>query len=163
LLISSTGVDTVDVSLLMAVIWAGAATGSLLAGRAARLGPRLYAGLLCCAAALMAAGALWPHPVGVVPLAGAFGVFQLTTVVADVRLQDRISGPARATVTSLAGMSTDVVTLVVYGSYAALAEFGGHPAAFAILMLPYALVAVILTTSSWRRAASRRRMPQTEA
>jgi MFS family permease len=149
LLIGSTGVDTVAVSLLMVVVWAGAATGGLLAGRAARLGPRSLAGLLCCAAALMATGALLHHPVGVVPLAAAFGIFQLTTVVADARLQDGISGPARATVTSLAGMSTDVVTLVVYGSYAALAEIGGHPCAFTILMLPYALVAVILATRSW--------------
>ena len=43
-----------------------------------------------------------------------------STVVADARLQDSISGPARATVTSLAGMSTDVATVAVYGSYAAL-------------------------------------------
>jgi hypothetical protein len=76
---------------------------------------------------------------------------------------EAISGPARATVTSLAGMSTDVVTLGVYGSYAALAEIGGHSGAFTILMLPYVLVAVILATSSWRRAASRRRMAQTKA
>jgi MFS family permease len=144
LLIGSSGVDTVDVSLLMVVIWAGAATGGLLAGRAARLGRRSLAGLLCCAATLMAVGAMLHHPVGVVPLAAAFGIFQLTTVVADARLQDSISGPARATVTSLAGMSTDVVTVVVYGSYAALAEIGGHPGAFTILMLPYLLVAVVL-------------------
>ena len=97
------------------------------------------------------------HPVGVLPLAAAFSIFQLATVVADTRLQNSISGPARATVTSLAGMSTDVGTLVVYGSYAALAEIGGHPGAFAALMLPYMFVAVILATNRWRRAASRDR------
>jgi MFS family permease len=144
MLIGSTGVDTVEVSLLMVVIWAGAATGGLLAGRAARIGKRSLAGLLCCAAGLMAVGALLHHPVGVVPLTAAFGIFQLTTVVADARLQESISGPARATVTSLAGMSTDVVTMLVYGSYAALAEISGHPGAFTILMLPYVVVAVIL-------------------
>jgi MFS family permease len=154
LLIDSTGVDTVDVSLLMVVIWAGAAAGGLLAGRAARLGTRSLAGLLCCAAVLMATGALVHHPIGVVPLAAAFGAFQLTTVVADARLQDSISGPARATVTSLAGMSTDVMTLVVYGSYPTLAQIGGHPGAFTVLMLPYVLVAVIVATSG--------RMQQTE-
>jgi MFS family permease len=162
LLIGSTGGDAVDVSLLMVVIWAGAAAGGLLAGRAARLATRSLAVLICCAAALMTTGALVGHPLGVVPLAAAFGIFQLTTVVVDARLQDSISGPARATVTSLAGMSTDVVTLVVYGSYAALVEIGGHRGAFAILMVPYALVAVILATSSCRRAALRRRMQQTE-
>jgi MFS family permease len=125
LLIGSTGVDTVDVSLLMVVIWAGAAAGGVLAGRATRLGSRSLAGLLCCAAVLMATGALLRHPVGVIPLAAAFGIFQLTTVVADARLQDSISGPARAT-----------VTLAVYGSYAALSDIGGHPGAFTVLMLP---------------------------
>ena len=43
-------------------------------------------------------------------------------------------------------MSTDVVTLVIYGSYAALAEIGGHRGAFTILMLPYIVVAAILAT-----------------
>jgi hypothetical protein len=95
LLIGSIGVDTVDVSLLMVVIWAGAATGGLLAGRAARLGTRSLAWLLCCGAALMTTGALSDHPARVVPLAAAFGVFQLVTVVADARLQDSISGPAK--------------------------------------------------------------------
>jgi MFS family permease len=151
LLIGSTGVDTVDVSLLMVVIWAGAAAGGLLAGRAARLGSRALAGLLWCAATLMTAGALVHHPAGVIPLAVAFGIFQLTTVVADARLQDSISGPARATVTSFAGMSTDGVTLVIYGSYAALAEIGGHPGAFTALMLPYLVVAVILATRQTER------------
>ena len=154
LLIGSTGVDAAEVSLLMVVIWAGAAAGGLLAGPAARLGTRSLAWLLCCGAALMATGALSNRPVGVLGLAAAFGIFQLVTVVADTRLQGSISGPARATVTSLAGMSTDVVTLVVYGSYAALAEIGGHRGAFAVLMLPYLLVAVILATSRWRRAAN---------
>jgi hypothetical protein len=135
----------------MVVVWAGAATGGLLAGRASRLGARSLAGLICCAAALMVAGALVDHPLGVAALAAAFGVFQLITVVADTRLQDSISGPARATVTSLAGMSTDVVTLAVYGSYAALAEIGGHRGAFPILMVPYAVVAMTLVTS--RRTA----------
>jgi MFS family permease len=154
-LIGSTGVGTVDVSLLMVVIWAGAAAGGLLAGRAARLGARSLAGLLCCAAALMATGALSHHPAGVVPLAAAFGIFQLTTVVADARLQDSISGPARATVTSVAGMSTDVVTLVVYGSYAALTEIGGHPTAFTALMLPYLVIAAILTTIQFKHLTGR--------
>jgi hypothetical protein len=99
----------------------------------------------------MVAGALVDHPLGVAALAAAFGVFQLITVVADTRLPDSISGPARATVTSLAGMSTDVVTLAVYGSYAALAEIGGHRGAFPILMVPYAVVAMTLVTS--RRTA----------
>lgn len=148
LLIESGGVSASDVALLMVVIWAGAAVGGLLAGRAARLSSTALARLICCGAALMAAGALARHPIGVVALAAAFGVFQLATVVADTRLQASISGPARATVTSLAGMSTDVVTLAVYGSYAALVDIGGHGGAFALLGLPYLLVAAWLRRSA---------------
>jgi MFS family permease len=151
LLIGSTGVDAVKVSLLMVVIWAGAATGGLLASRAARLGTRSLAVLIFCAAALMATGALVDHPAGVVPLAAASGIFQLTTVVADTRLQDSITGPARATVTSLAGMSTDVATLAVYGSYAALADVCGHGGAFAILALPYLVVSLWLSAGLMTR------------
>ena len=148
LLIESGGVSASDVALLMVVIWAGAAAGGLLAGWGARLSSTALAGLICCGAALMAAGALSEHPTRLVALAAAFGVFQLATVVADTRLQEAISGPARATVTSLAGMSTDVATLAVYGSYAALTDIGGHGGAFAMLALPYLAVAAWLRRSA---------------
>ena len=141
LLIASGGVSAAHVSLLMVVIWAGASAGGLAAGRAARWGSTTLAVLICSGAMLMAAGALSGHPLGVVAIAAAFGIFQCVTVVADARLQDSITGPARATVTSLAGMSTDVVTLAVYGSYAALVDLGGHGVAFALLTLPYLAIA----------------------
>lgn len=99
----------------------------------------------------MAAGALSRHPAGVLALAAAFGVFQCATIVADTRLQDSITGPARATVTSLAGMSTDVATLAVYSSYAALVELSGHPGAFALLMLPYLTIAFWLRSDGLKR------------
>jgi MFS family permease len=153
LLIESTGADVADVALLMVVIWAGAAAGGLLAGRAGSLGARSLAVLICCGAGLMAAGALSGDPLGVVPIAAAFGVFQLVTIVADTRLQDSITGPARATVTSLAGMSTDVATLFVYASYAAMAGIGGHGGAFALFMLPYVGMSLWLFVT--RRLTSR--------
>jgi predicted MFS family arabinose efflux permease len=148
LLIESGGASASDVALLMVVIWTGAAVGGLLAGRAAQLSSTALAGLICCGAMLMAAGALSRHPLGVLALAAAFGIFQLATVVADTRLHNSITGPARATVTSLAGMSTDVATLAIYGSYAALVDVGGHPGAFALLALPYLAVAVWLRRSA---------------
>lgn len=142
LLIESGGVSAADVSLLMVVVWAGASAGGLAAGRVARWGSTAFAALVGVGAVLMAAGALTQHPLGVVALAAAFGVFQCATIVADARLQNSIAGPARATVTSLAGMSTDVATLAVYGSYAALVDLSGHPGAFALLMLPYLAMAL---------------------
>jgi hypothetical protein len=144
LLVESTGVSDAAVALLMVVIWAGAAAGGLLAGRAARIRSRTLAGLICCGAALLAAGALADHLAGVVAVAAGFGIFQLATIVSDTRLQESITGPERATVTSLAGMSTDIATLVVYGSYAALADIGGHGGAFAMLALPYVAISLWL-------------------
>lgn len=141
LLIESGDVTAADVSLLMVVIWAGASAGGLAAGRVARWGSTAHAALLCFGAVVMAAGALSGHPAGVIGLAASFGIFQCLAIVADTRLQNSITGPARATVTSLAGMSTDVATLAVYGSYAALVDLSGHPGAFALLMLPYLGVA----------------------
>lgn len=68
LLLASTGATDSDVALLMVVVWAGAAAGGLLAGRAGRVGALRLALLICCGAVLLAAGALASHPSGVVPL-----------------------------------------------------------------------------------------------
>lgn len=150
LLIESGGVAASDVALLMTVVWAGAAAGGLLAGRAAGLGSAGLARLLAGGAVLMVLGALSRHPSGVVALAAAFGAFQMATVVADARLQHSITGPARATVTSLAGMSTDVAIVGVYASYAVLADLGGHGGAFALLSLPYVVIALWLRLARLR-------------
>lgn len=75
LLIESGGVSAADVSLLMVVVWAGASAGGLAAGRVARWGSTAFAALVGVGAVLMAAGALTQHPLGVVALAAAFGVF----------------------------------------------------------------------------------------
>ena len=53
-------------------------------------------------------------------------------MLADVRLQARISGPGRATVTSAAGMATDLTIIAFYGGYAVLAGAAGHAVAFAV-------------------------------
>jgi MFS family permease len=144
LLVESIGASDTAVALLMVVVWAGAAAGGLLAGRAARIHSRKFAGLICCGAALLGLGALADHLAGVVAVAAAFGIFQLATIVADARLQDSIMGPARATVTSLAGMTTEVATVLVYGTYAALADIGGHGGAFAMLAMPYVAISLWL-------------------
>jgi MFS family permease len=153
LLILDTGVAAATVPLLLLVIWTAATVGSLLAGRAARLRTPWFVAILVTAAILMAGGALTGRVYGVALVAVAFGGFQLASVVADARLQARISGPARATVTSLAGMATDVSTLAVYAAYAALSGFTGNGGSFAVLALPYALVAVWMLRADRRVAA----------
>lgn len=146
LLAADIGMAEVGVPLLLLLVWAGMTVGGLLAPLGERLSHRGYAGLLVFAAATTAAGALLRHPAGFLLLATAFAAFQLATVLADVRLQARIAGPARATVTSLAGMATDLTIVAFYGGYGLLAGAVGNPAAFAVAVLPYLLVALWLVT-----------------
>ena len=54
-------------------------------------------------------------------------------------------------VTSLAGVSSAVATLAVYGSYAALVDVAGHSGAFAMLTLPCLAVAVWLSRGLAKR------------
>lgn len=161
LLIQHTGVSEAGVPLYLLVIWAGVSIGGLFAGRGVRLSTRWYAALLVAAAALMAVGALSGHRAGIVALAAAFGVFQMAMVVADTRLQNTITGPARATVTSLAGMSTDLTTIGVYASYGALATAAGNGGAFAILSVVYLFVAAWLVRGHY--AATRLAVPSEPA
>ncbi|GHJ16823.1 MULTISPECIES: MFS transporter [unclassified Micromonospora] len=146
LLARDTGVTEAAVPLLLLLVWGGMSVGGLLAPLGERLSHRGYAGLLVAAAVATAAGALLRHPAGFLLLAVAFAAFQLATVLADARLQARITGDARATVTSLAGMATDLTTVACYAGYGLLAGALGNPAAFAVAVLPYLVVAFWLLT-----------------
>ncbi|WP_262379956.1 MFS transporter [Nonomuraea sp. PA05] len=114
-----------------------------LPGPAERLRPHRYAMLLGLAALAMAGGALSGHPAGFVAIALAVGAFQLAQVLADVRLQERITGKARATVTSVAGLGTNVVTLGVYTAYGTVSAQASHGLTFALLALPYLVIALL--------------------
>jgi MFS family permease len=102
---------------LVAVPLAGA-LGAALAGRAAIVGPHGLAFLLLLAAAALAAAGIAAHPAGVAGIVAFHGLFRLAVVVADARLQERIDGPARATVTSVAGLATDLAAMALYGAWA---------------------------------------------
>ncbi|MGR6913246.1 MFS transporter [[Actinomadura] parvosata] len=139
-----TGVAKAAIPLLILLVWVGATAGGLLAGPAERrLRGRWYGVLLALAALAMAAGALSGHPAGFVAIAVAVGAFQLAQVLADVRLQERISGPARATVTSVAGLGTNVVTLGVYAVYGTASSSLSHGTTFALVALTYLIIALI--------------------
>ncbi|MGN9787392.1 MFS transporter [Nonomuraea sp. ZG12] len=138
------GVAATGIPVLVLIVWIGATGGGLLAGAARRLSERGLAVALAVAALAMAGGALSGHPAGIVPIAVAFGLFQMSGVVADARLQDSITGPSRATVTSVAGLGTNVVTLLVFAGYGTVSSMTGHGVAFAVLAAPYVLVALWL-------------------
>ncbi len=153
LLALDTGVGAQGVPLLLLLLWAGVTVGGLLAPAGERLGGRGYAALLGLVGFALAGGALLRHPAGFVLLAVAFGAAQLATVLADARLQARITGTSRATVTSLAGMATDVLTIVTYAGYGLFATAAGNAVAFALTAGAYLVVALVLLTRRRRRTA----------
>ncbi|GGJ70576.1 MFS transporter [Streptomyces brasiliensis] len=143
-LVRDTGVPDETVPYLLLTIWAGATTGGLLAGAGARLGRAGFAVLLTGAALALLTGAALRTPAGLALVALAFGGFQLATVLADARLQARIDDGCRATLTSVAGLGTDVATVAVYGAYAAVTSTTGHSTAFAWAALPYLVTALLV-------------------
>ncbi|GCB51129.1 hypothetical protein SNL152K_8482 [Streptomyces sp. NL15-2K] len=144
LLVRDLGVAEQTVPYLILLIWAGATSGSLLAGAAERLGTVGLAVLLTGGALALAAGAVARTPAGVGLVALAFGAFQLADVLADVRLQHRIDDTRRATLTSVAGLGTDLGTIAVYGAYGILGTTASHGTLFALFAMPYLVTALVL-------------------
>ncbi|MFF9818566.1 MFS transporter [Streptomyces sp. NPDC014006] len=152
LLVRETGVPDETAPFFLLLIWAGATAGGLLAGPCACLASGGLATVLAAGALCLAVGATAGTPAALSLIALAFGAFQLTTVLADARLQQRLDDTTRATVTSLAGLGTDLTTIAVYGVYAALTTGETHHAlAFTALATPYLLTSALL----WRRPARR--------
>ncbi|MGA5502254.1 MFS transporter [Streptomyces umbrinus] len=144
LLVRDTGVAESAVPNWLLLIWAGATVGGLLAGVGRRLGAGGFAGLLAVSAVALAAGAWVRTPAGIGLVALSFCGFQLASVLADARLQDRIGGTGRATLTSVAGVGTDLTTIAVYGAYGVIGSATTHGAAFALFAAPYLVTAVLL-------------------
>jgi MFS family permease len=142
LLVRGTGVPTGQVPWWELVLWGGAGLGGLLAGRAAGLSSRALGGVVAVGGLLLAGGAAGGVTAGIVAVAAGFGALQLAGVVVGAWLQDAVTGPARATVTSVASLAAELVAVAVYLVYGALAGPLGHARTFALLGLVYLPVAV---------------------
>lgn len=106
------------------------------AAGAALGGTRLPLGvLLGGAAVLLGVTGVVAHPFGLVGVALFYGVYRLVWVSAEGRLQARITGEARATVTSVAGLAGEVLAFAVYGAWVL-----GGVIAVAVLVLVCAIV-----------------------
>jgi Major Facilitator Superfamily len=151
LLIRDTGVAVAAVPLFALLFWGGVTGGGLLAGWGARLRAPAFAAALALGAVALAAGAGSGLPAGIVVVAVAFGIFQMAGIVLGTRLQERITGPSRATVTSLAGLGTEVVTIGVYGGYALASTVASHRVVFAWFAVPYLLIALAIVAAHRRQ------------
>lgn len=152
LLAAESGVPAATVPTVVLVVWIFITLGGLLAGPVARMPPRAFALLLGLAAPAIALGALLADPLGWVLLGAGFGVCQVASVVADARLQDRITGSSRATVTSLAGLGVDTSHILGYLAYGAVSTMTGHGPSFALFAAPYLVTALVLGLGRGPRA-----------
>ncbi|MGC5013468.1 MFS transporter [Streptosporangium sp. DT93] len=150
LLALGTGVATHVVPLLVLLISVGVAAGGVLVTLARGFQDRGLAAVLTVGALGMGAGAMSGSAAGFVAVAVAFCAFQTASVLADVRLQESITGPARATVTSLAGLGTELAAVLVYGVYAAASTVAGHDTIFTVSAVPYLVLAVVLLVTGTR-------------
>lgn len=142
LLAAAGGASDTEVPWWEAIVWVGLTVGGLVAARFDGLGARGLAALVLAAAAGIVAGAATGRASGLVVVAVAFGLLQIAAVLAQARLQEAVTGPARATVTSLASLADELGALPVYAGYGWLADAGGDGLAFALLALPYLVIAV---------------------
>jgi MFS family permease len=153
LLASSAGASETQVPWWEAVVWAGVTVGSLAAGRTAGLGDRGLGLLVATASLILAAGAGSGRVTGMVLVAAAFALLQVAGVITQTRVQEAVSGSARATITSLASLGDEVVAIGVYAVYGVLAGVGGDRTAFVVLGLLYLGVAAWIAAPSARAAA----------
>ncbi|MDO3647554.1 MFS transporter [Nocardia mangyaensis] len=154
LLAVSGGASTSTSALLVGVTVVGSLVGSLLAGRAEVLSARTLSIALFVAAILFIAGALaagvgagpallW---IGFLGIGIAYGIDFTVEVVAGARLQEAIEGPARATVTSVSGLLSEVVALAVFGFVAAATVWLSMSVTIAALGLVLLATAAVIPT-----------------
>lgn len=140
LLANQWGVPVIAVPFALLVIPVAGAAGAAIGGRHGGLRPALLGAALATGAAVLVATGLLHRPVGLIGLAVFYGLYRLVLLVADARLQDRITGPARATVTSVAELGTEFVCLAVYAAWALDQVVGiGVLVLLTAAALPYAL------------------------
>jgi MFS family permease len=140
LLAGAWGVPAGLVPVAVLVIPLAGAAGAALAGRAGRARPPALAALLAAASVLLALAALWARPAALAAVAVFYGLYQAVLVVAGARLQDRIGGRYRATLTSVAALGVELTSLVVFAAWAV----GGAPAIALLTMAAVPVLALAL-------------------
>ena len=113
-------VPVVAVPVVLLVVTLCGAAGAALGGRAGRL----RAGGLAAVVALAGIALVGAEAAGIAGLVAVglcYGLQQCALVVTDTRVQERLSGRARATATSVSALGMEVVALAVFAGWA----FGG--------------------------------------
>ena len=151
LLAVDVGASLAWVPLLVALTVAAQAVGAALAPRLPmhRLGP-----VLVGAGLLVAAGAATKPSGRAVAVAIGYGALQAAIVVAETDLQHRIEGRARATVTSVSGLLSELGAIGLYAFVALGSAAASTATLIAILSIVVAvggLVAARAYPETWRK------------
>jgi MFS family permease len=141
------GVSTTVVPVLVGVTVVGQAVGTALVGRTARVGARRVAAMLASGSVLISVGVLVTPYAGFVAVAVGYGLCNNAMLVGETRLQDRITGPARATVTSVLGVLEDLSAIALFACFALGSRVLGFPQLVALVAIPAVLVA--LAVARW--------------
>jgi MFS family permease len=140
-------VPTSVVPVLIAITVVGQATGTASVGRTSRVDGRLVGLMLATGSLLISIGALVTPYAGFVAIAAGYGLANNAMLVGETRLQDSITGPARATVTSVLGVLEDLSAISLFGLFAVGSQILTFPDLVALLALPAMLVA--LAVARW--------------
>jgi hypothetical protein len=118
LLAHNWGIPTGLVPLAVLGIPVAGAAGAATAGRLSKLRLTTLAALLGTAAALLATAGVLRTGTGIIGIAAFYALYRAVGVAVDARCQERITGAARATVTSVAAVGTELACFLVYGAWA---------------------------------------------
>jgi predicted MFS family arabinose efflux permease len=132
------------IPLLLLLPWGAMALGSFMGWRLAKAGNRALAGLLLLCGSALALGALSRHPGGFLGIAVFYWVLRMLQVVMGARLQHAITGPARATVSSVAGLGAQTVSLMIFLGSALCARWVSASMLVALTSIPVFLTATLL-------------------
>lgn len=144
LLAAGDGATPATVALLLTGVGVVEVAGAAVAGRLAAARERTLAVVVTGAASALAAGSLLPVLPGFAVVAVGFGALQAMLVVVDTRVQDAVTGPARATVTSVAGFGSEAVAIALMAAIGLGSLAVALPVLIALAMTPMLGVAVLL-------------------
>ncbi|MFD6859373.1 MFS transporter [Rhodococcus sp. NPDC060090] len=112
------GASIEQVPVLVALTVVGQVIGAATAGRTASMSGRVMGAVVIAGAVLLAVGALAGGVGGFVAIGLGYGALHNTAVVAEARLQDTMSGRTRATVTSVVGLTSEILSVGVFAGFA---------------------------------------------
>lgn len=134
------GVSVAAVPLATLGVPLAGALGAAFGWAGNRLSSVALASALTVSLVVLAVTGVLHRPIGLAGIALFYGIYRMVLVVSDARLQTRVDGPARATVTSIAGLGTELITLLVYAVWPVGGVIGVAGVGLAAaLMLPFSL------------------------